>query len=45
MRLQLHPEHIFGLHALREGGEELDGVLDVVEMGHFDDAVHVAQRQ
>ena len=43
--LHLHPKFILRFHTFGKGDEELDGVFDVFEVDHFDDAVHVAQGQ
>lgn len=36
-------EGVVGFDGLDEGGEEVDDVLDVVVIGHFDDGMHVAE--
>ena len=37
-------EMVVGFHRAHEGDEQLDYLLNVFEISHFHDAVHVAQR-
>ena len=43
--LKLHAEVIIFAEGEDEGGEEGDHFLHVGEVGHLDDAVHVAERE